>query len=45
MGEARAFEPASPKAPQNPELPCHATVIERSVEFLNSAGAVERGIL
>ena len=25
-----------------PELPCHATVIERSVEYLNSAGAVER---
>jgi len=27
-----------------PEL-CHATVIERSVEFLNSAGAVEGRIL
>jgi len=28
-----------------PELSCHATVIERSVEYLNSANAVERGIL
>ena len=28
----------------SPEL-CHATVIERSVEFLNSTGAVEKGIL
>jgi hypothetical protein len=27
-----------------PEL-CHATVIERSVEYLNSTGTVERGIL
>ena len=28
-----------------PELPCHATVIERSVEYLNSASAAEREIL
>jgi hypothetical protein len=29
---------------RTPEL-CHATVIERSVEYLNSTGAVEKGIL